>query len=693
MDDTKKLYDSLSNAATDPHPNLKDPHTLCETLFDQLHSTFHRFFSALPLLHNDAEIGSLPLSDSRLWAIVEDLTLILRCYLVLLTFLHSDLGFLLHNCRRVLRVLKPFLSVDVNQRHGSTVLRFRNFLSDVDIELSDRCRPFLCAVLEVFADELLRHKYLRRYLMITDSKSSICEKLFACHFNRGDIASVLEVISAHFILSVSNEKAFENFISRLFLHCDKDSRFPGLGLAPAIVLLLDPVVLSAPKMLQAHIIALVSEAIGSGLSSESLAQDMHSHLIAFEKSVVLYSMYASSLQMDGFYAELKCAYNSQLLERGQPTFESYIQQVTSNRLNQVLSKSDNSWDSSRCKISSKTKADLLAEYIAFKKGGQYIFADLCRDMTASVLDCIIHRTLPQDAGVDVLYINENTSAQDIYLLASILKLMSVSLLQAIKCLRNSGDLGCLKTMGSISVHEKYDFLISIINHFHQIKFCLPIQTFLYDVMKSQQKNYEVSKSMLVHFSGLLSLSFSSGLDLLAKGCISVIMALMHLFVSEEGDLVVLESLWDLPLLSGSSELPSDKTGEGAGYKQAIYKVAAEFHRVRTRNLRTDSITSYNLEDKTEETCNGEIFLNCILEGSKDLPDYAELADFIECEKGKNYSNWLTGRQKNRKWRYEKMIELRKIKKETIWKSLRHQKIDKSLKRQKVGKILKRCRFS
>ncbi|XP_061337546.1 uncharacterized protein LOC133284528 isoform X2 [Gastrolobium bilobum] len=508
MDDTKKLYDSLSNAATDPHPNLKDPHTLCETLFDQLHSTFHRFFSALPLLHNDAEIGSLPLSDSRLWAIVEDLTLILRCYLVLLTFLHSDLGFLLHNCRRVLRVLKPFLSVDVNQRHGSTVLRFRNFLSDVDIELSDRCRPFLCAVLEVFADELLRHKYLRRYLMITDSKSSICEKLFACHFNRGDIASVLEVISAHFILSVSNEKAFENFISRLFLHCDKDSRFPGLGLAPAIVLLLDPVVLSAPKMLQAHIIALVSEAIGSGLSSESLAQDMHSHLIAFEKSVVLYSMYASSLQMDGFYAELKCAYNSQLLERG-----------------------------------------------------------------------------------------------------------------------------------------------------------------------------------------LLSLSFSSGLDLLAKGCISVIMALMHLFVSEEGDLVVLESLWDLPLLSGSSELPSDKTGEGAGYKQAIYKVAAEFHRVRTRNLRTDSITSYNLEDKTEETCNGEIFLNCILEGSKDLPDYAELADFIECEKGKNYSNWLTGRQKNRKWRYEKMIELRKIKKETIWKSLRHQKIDKSLKRQKVGKILKRCRFS
>ncbi|KAG5078227.1 hypothetical protein JHK82_056922 [Glycine max] len=90
-------------------------------------------------------------------------------------------------------------------------------------------------------------------------------------------------------------------------------------------------------------------------------------------------MHVSSLQIDGFCVELKCSYNSYLLERDQLTFKAYIQQGTRNKLNQVLSKSDNSWDSYQCKMSSKTKADLLADYIAFMKDRQYIFVDSCRD--------------------------------------------------------------------------------------------------------------------------------------------------------------------------------------------------------------------------------------------------------------------------------------------------------------------------
>ena len=226
-------------------------------------------------------------------------------------------------------------------------------------------------------------------------------------------------------------------------------------------------------------------------------------------------MHVSSLQIDGFCVELKCSYNSYLLERDQLTFKAYIQQGTRNKLNQVLSKSDNSWDSYQCKMSSKTKADLLADYIAFMKDRQYIFVDSCWDATTLILDCIIHQAFSQDATGDAVYhIKENTSAQDIHLLASILKLMSVSLLQTIKYLSNSGDSDCLKSMGSASVREKYDFLISIIDHFQQFKFCLPIQTLLCDALKTQQSNYKVSKSMLVHFIGFLSLSFSNGFDLI-----------------------------------------------------------------------------------------------------------------------------------------------------------------------------------
>ncbi|KAE9589782.1 hypothetical protein Lal_00021511 [Lupinus albus] len=676
--DSEKLNHSLTN----PHsPIPKDPNTL----FHQLHTTFHYFLSSLPLFHNNvSQIRSNSFSHSRIWSIFEDLSHILRRCLVVLTLpQHTDQKFIIVKCRFILQALKAFVSVEVCERGGIKLLRFRNFVDDVDMELSDSATPFLCAVLEVFADELLKHQSLRRYLMITDSRNSINEKLFACHVNHGDTASVLEVISTHFILSVSNANTFENFIGRLFLHCGKDSGFPKLSLATAILLLLDPIALSAPKLFQAHIISLVSEVIGSGLSSENLALDMNYYLTAFQKSVTLYSIHVSSLQMDGFNVESKSVNQFSLLERCQATFVSYIQQVTSNRLNQVLSKADNMWHSFGCKMS-KTKANLLRECISFMKGRQYIFPDSYRDISASTLDCLINQTFSQDVARDVLYTKENTSAADIFLLASILKLMSISLIQAIKSLSNSGDSGCLKTMGNTSVREKYDFLISIINHFQQFKLCLPVQTFLYNIMKSRQTNVSVSKSMLVHFSGLLSLCFSSGHDLLAKGCISVIMALMYLFIFEEGDLVTLESLRDMPLQSCSSEIPSDKTREGGRDKQSISKVAAEFHRVQKRNLRFDFIA----EDETEETCNGEIFLNCILGNSKNLPDYDELADFFECEKEKDYSNWLKGRRKFRKWKHEKMIDLRKIKKKKIWKSMNCQKSRKSSRLEQMGKHLK-----
>ncbi|CAJ2627947.1 unnamed protein product [Trifolium pratense] len=672
MEDTKKLYRSLSTATTTTtttttttaeDPILKDTTNLCQTLFNQLYTKFLEFFSLLPL-HNhepDDETMSLPSPDSRLWPLVQHLSLILRCSLVVLTLPYPDQAFLINKIHRIFRILNSFTSVT-----GTTFLLFHNFLSDLDIKLSHSCRPFLCAVLEVFADELLRHQSLRRYLMRADTTYSNCEKMFVCRSTDDDIVCVLEVISAHFILSVSNEKAFENFISRLCLHCDEDVRFPELGLGPAMALLLDPVVYSAPKMFQAHVLSLVSEAIESGLSSENLDPDLGFYLMAFQKSASLYSMHVSCLQMDSFNIELSSAYNGSLFERGHPTFESYIQGRTSNKLNQVLSQSKNSLDSYQCKISSKTKADLLAEYIEYMKARQCIFADSRHNKAASILDYIINQTFSQDAAGDD--VKQNTSAEDISLLASILKLMSVLLLKTIKCLSNSGDSVCLKTMGSSSVRDDYDFLISIIEPFQELKFCLPIQTSFYDMMKIQQSNYKVSKSMLVYFSGLLSLSFYNGYDVLAKGCISVIMALMSMFIFEEGDLVDLGSSRSLSLKSCTSEVSLYKSQEGPGNKQSIYKVAAEFHRIRTCNLRMDSIVA----DGSEETCKGKAYLDCTL--TKREADYDELADFIVCKKGKDYSSWLNNRLKFRQQKYQKVIGSKEFKKERVWKSLRLRKL-------------------
>ena len=69
-------------------------------------------------------------------------------------------------------------------------------------------------------------------------------------------------------------------------------------------------------------------------------------------------------------------------------------------------------------------------------------------------------------------------------------------------------------------------------------------------------------------------------------------------------------------------------------------------------------SALSIEENMGETCNGEIFLKCISEGSKNSSDVADLADFIECKQGKDYCDWLRDREKFRRWKSEKMANLR-----------------------------------
>jgi hypothetical protein len=417
--------------------------------------------------------------------------------------------------------------------------------------------------LQVLADELLTSRSLRQYLMLVDVTSSKNEVLFTCHFSHCDIGSVLEVVSAHFVLSVSDEQAFDNFFNSLVWQHDKCFRFPELSLTSAISLLLNPIMLSSPKMFQAHVISLVSEAIGIGMASKNLRPDlrlMDWYLTAFERSVFLYTRHMSSLQMDGNPIGSKASANLRMLERSQPTFDSYIQQATRDKIDRVVSKSDDLWDSYLHNMFFGTKSDLVAGSLLYMKENQQVFDKLCRDEILSILDCIILRAFSDDVSDTVLYKKGETSSQDIYLLASILKLLSSSLVQAIWCLRHSGNLGCLKTLENASSCKQYDFMVGIICCFRQFNICLPVQRFLSDMMKTNARHKE-SKWMLLHFSGLLSLSFNSGLNFLVKGCISVMMALMNLFVFEEGDLLALRSLLATRLEAFSSKLSDDEVQE------------------------------------------------------------------------------------------------------------------------------------
>lgn len=75
-----------------------------------------------------------------------------------------------------------------------------------------------------------------------------------------------------------------------------------------------------------------------------------------------------------------------------------------------------------------------------------------------------------------------------------------------------------------------------------------------------------------------------------------------------------------------------------------------------------------MEEETEETCNGEVFLNCIL-GSSQKSDIDDLADFIVCKRAKDYSSWWKDRERYRGMKIQRKKQLRWEKRKNAWKSM------------------------
>lgn len=122
-------------------------------------------------------------------------------------------------------------------------------------------------------------------------------------------------------------------------------------------------------------------------------------------------------------------------------------------------------------------------------------------------------------------------------------------------------------------------------------------------------------------------------------------------------------------------------------KRSSLVVASKFQKARTlrsssrRKEDSSAISTcelYNKEhaeaiaEEMEETINGKIFLKCRLQAGE-VPDFDDLADFIECKKGKDYSSWLKHRQEYRKLKCDKMALLRWKRKKKSWKVMKRNK--------------------
>ena len=99
------------------------------------------------------------------------------------------------------------------------------------------------------------------------------------------------------------------------------------------------------------------------------------------------------------------------------------------------------------------------------------------------------------------------------------------------CLRHDANMVCSNITKGASPCKEYDSIVSIFRHFNV---SLPNQKKLLGKMETHLIRHKTTKWMLLHFSGLLSLSFASGFDFLVANCISTVVALMNLYGFEKG---------------------------------------------------------------------------------------------------------------------------------------------------------------
>ncbi|XP_073146838.1 uncharacterized protein [Henckelia pumila] len=682
---------------------------LSDSLFAELTERFEKLSSTLLNIsanksHSEYEFES----DFHLFDSVEVVSLLLRCCMLLITLLAAQQNLMLDKGQIILRVVKKLWSPSWVANEGKQALIFNksvfqrcdhgsegcstSFAEDftASFQILEPCNPlhfFTSTMLEVFVDECFVNGPLRRYFKMICSVASKNETLLnPCPYQE-DFGIVIEAICNHFILSFSDKQPFEDFLSRLFSAHAEESRYsfvaPALSVSTAVSLLFCPIMTSGPKFMQAHLIFMVSKATQAVTKNEILKPDrklVNCFLAIFEKSVIFYKSQMSYLQKNGYSTIASgCATSATSNDIAHLPFDVLISLDTKKRLDSLLAKLNHASNQNLIDRFSKIKSEMVCSSIRVVKEFQHVYDIWCNDEILAILTCLIHQ-VSGSFGEITRHSMEAMTMQDIYLIASLLKLMSVSLLGVIWCLRNINGLCYLNTLKDFSSSKEYDFILGAVTCFRDFPIDLPLQQHLSNVLSCHSEGRKDSKMMFLHFSGLMSLSFVCGLDCLVIGSLLTILALLNLFIFEEGGLDALNTMVNSKTGSFSSEFPAVRIQETTVDQNSSIVVASKFQKIRSlferckemENVSAQSVlateshmeTIVVLEEETEKASNGEVFLNCMM--GERTSDFEDLVDFVACKPGKDYSSWLKNRQRYRKWRFEKLGVLRwKRRKKTL----------------------------
>ncbi|KAL8158837.1 LOW QUALITY PROTEIN: hypothetical protein V2J09_000374 [Rumex salicifolius] len=677
----------LNSRETFERVNLEDVICISKILFEELSKRLQ-----VPLDSSSANLsrgGEILQSESD--AVEEETIMLLRCCIASLNFLQNDQSVLLGRCEFLRRILCMLCSCQKND-------------SSEGCQTSSPLKPdvhFVCRILEVFMDELTTNKALKKYIKFLDeliTNKALRKYIQISAFSspaRENMCSCLDfgyVLSAHFLQSYSGAQAFRGSIENLIWSCKENRAIPEVSLTAAISLLINPALASPPAFLHAHLISLISDAIGRGAVYDRTGFNLRfisCHMPAFEKSVSLYRRQLSKLVQNLFSENddsvIKSAIRGVGFER---PFESYLCPTLNGKLNSLIK----NIDCSSCMMISQTSSNMVAILQNYVKENLHLLDESCRRTVSLFLSFLVEKAISADESKDaLLHINGSVCPEDICLLASILKLMSCSLLQTVlymSSIRNSVH-HKTSSAGSFPVRE-YELLACVIDSFGQYRIQLPVQKLLHNKLEAQFSTVNGTKMMFVHFTGFLSICLAGGIEILAKGCLYLMLNVINLLFLEEGSLNFLNQLVSSGMESLFAQHPPanmsvfstttvgvDSSGdmqEEHTNKRSSVILASKFKKVKMSCERIGSAPGSQDEEAgsisgEEEACNGVAFLKCLSKnsGASDPCLEEELVSFIKCKEGKDYSAWLKNRARYRTRKLQKAEDQAWEMKKTTWR--------------------------
>ncbi|MQM04843.1 hypothetical protein Taro_037652 [Colocasia esculenta] len=493
------------------------------------------------------------------------------------------------------------------------------------------------------------------------------------------------------------------FLSSILEVCCKlmDMESPKLSLTAALALLGTPAISSAPYMLQSHMILLVSKCVAASRDLNLTA--MNCFLSAFEQSVILYTCLTSHFPLHYDITGTKCQSRSLLTEPRRMendlglSFDCHVRKVTYDAVNLHSGKLVDHFSKVSSVFLSRTKVETVTICMTYIEENKHAIQEQWREETCLILNFIIQR-IAGETGKGQLQLSEEINWQEVYYGGALLNLMGSSLLQVIMVLSEQGK----KTLRDYDICRDYVFVSGVINLFgeHYVD-----QYVVSDIQAAYSTKRPQANLMLAHVTSLLFYAIDRRICPLWEGCILVMIAVMNLLVFEEGNLDAVRTMCGCVREISSSQLPASKISMGTSIRRSSTRIASDFQKIQfLQSKKTAAHLSYetsrmdisssqtegrdgpsgmspqtslhastrdmdhNLSSDKNGRCNGEGFLKCILEDCS-IPDWDDLANFIEATPERDYAIWLRKRKSYTKWKNNRLAVSRHRRKNMLQRML------------------------